>query len=1076
MAQQLSTLIQNNVVIDIGVIIGTVPIIRGGTGATTAAGALTSLGAYASNNPNGYTNNTGTVTSMAALTLGTTGTDVTSTVATGSTTPIVTLNIPTASAANRGVLSTADWSTFNGKQATLTFTPENAANKGAASGYAPLDATSKISSTYLPSYVDDVLEYANLAALPVTGTAGLIYVTVDTNKTYRWSGSAYVEISASPGSTDAVTEGSTNKYYTDTRARASISATQNITYNSSTGVITGPVLSGYAPLASPTFTGTVTAPTFTGSLNGGAAYSNALRQSDGTSFLNPTSGISTSGSRSTYLAPNTYVYGLFSEFKNINGVSGFSGNYAGLLTYAPWQGTSVSTGDPSYQLAFSPSAASTTSNPSLKIRAGIDTTWGDWNTILHSGNYTSYSPTLTGTGASGSWPINITGTAGAATAASFLNGGASSIDAADITTRINSGFFQGSNPTTANGWPVTGTWYHLHTTTHSNTTNYYAMQLAADFFTQSLYYRSTNGSGSTVWNKVIHEGLNGTINIGSGQFYKDASGVISINRGATIGTYGGQAPILELYQTSIGSTDADGATQAIFGSSAFGTDKGSATAYGFKYNTAGNYATSARVRGAKENATDGNLSGYLAFDTRANGGNLTEKMRITASGDVAIGISAIAPASKLHIRQDQDGTTRQIIQNRNATGTPLTELTFLTGGLDFSDNRYAYIQSGGTSSNYISFGTCNGTTPTEKMRISATGLVTITNGAVIQGLTVGLGANAVANNIAVGVSALPNGSLSGGYNIAVGSYALFVNTTGLNNTAIGAGSTQANIAGNNNVGIGLNSLYSNTGSNNIAIGTYAGPSLTTGNNNTIIGSVPGTAGLSDTVIIAAGSAERMRIDSSGNVGIGLSTPAARLDVYLNQNAATRIRVNNQNSGVSAITGIEVLAYGGGWTIDVPPSTTYVNPLIFSASGTSEKMRIEYSGNVGIGTTSPGSKLTVVGQIESTATGFKFPDGTIQASAATGAPTLVIVTATTQTAASGKHYVLTNAAASTLTLPASPVAGNLIYVTSGNGLATNVIAYNGNKIMGLSENLTINTTAYTTMQLRYLNATIGWALI
>lgn len=61
----------------------------------------------------------GTVTSVAALTIGTTGTDITSTVATGSTTPVITLNVPTASAANRGVLSTTDWSAFNGKQAAL---------------------------------------------------------------------------------------------------------------------------------------------------------------------------------------------------------------------------------------------------------------------------------------------------------------------------------------------------------------------------------------------------------------------------------------------------------------------------------------------------------------------------------------------------------------------------------------------------------------------------------------------------------------------------------------------------------------------------------------------------------------------------------------------------------------------------------------------------------------------------------------------------------------------------------------------------------------------------------------------
>lgn len=59
----------------------------------------------------------GTVTSVAALTLGTTGTDLSSTVATGTTTPVITLNVPTASAVNRGALSSADWSTFNGKQA-----------------------------------------------------------------------------------------------------------------------------------------------------------------------------------------------------------------------------------------------------------------------------------------------------------------------------------------------------------------------------------------------------------------------------------------------------------------------------------------------------------------------------------------------------------------------------------------------------------------------------------------------------------------------------------------------------------------------------------------------------------------------------------------------------------------------------------------------------------------------------------------------------------------------------------------------------------------------------------------------
>lgn len=97
--------------------------------------------------------------------------------------------------------------------------------------------------------------------------------------------------------------------------------------------------------------------------------------------------------------------------------------------------------------------------------------------------------------------------------------------------------------------------------------------------------------------------------------------------------------------------------------------------------------------------------------------------------------------------------------------------------------------------------------------------------------------------------------------------------------------------------------------------------------------------------------------------------------------------------------------------------------------------------------------------------------------ASGTPTLVLVSATTQTAVAGNHYVLTNVAATTITMPATVTAGDLIFITSGNGLATNVVAYSGtHKIMGLLENLTINTTAYITLQLRYINATIGWVTL
>lgn len=70
---------------------------------------------------------------------------------------------------------------------------------GAPDGIAPLDGDSKVPSAYLPSYVDDVLEYATKAAFPVTGETGKIYVALDDNLTYRWSGSTYIEVSKSLG-------------------------------------------------------------------------------------------------------------------------------------------------------------------------------------------------------------------------------------------------------------------------------------------------------------------------------------------------------------------------------------------------------------------------------------------------------------------------------------------------------------------------------------------------------------------------------------------------------------------------------------------------------------------------------------------------------------------------------------------------------------------------------------------------------------------------------------------------------------------------------------------------------------
>ncbi|CAI8793968.1 hypothetical protein EMIT0P12_20051 [Pseudomonas sp. IT-P12] len=84
-----------------------------------------------------------------------------------------------------------------------------------------------VPSSQLPSYVDDVLEFPTLGDFPVEGETGKIYIAINdgdspSNPTrqYRWSGTAYVMIPSSPGSTDQVPEGSTNLYLTAARVRA----------------------------------------------------------------------------------------------------------------------------------------------------------------------------------------------------------------------------------------------------------------------------------------------------------------------------------------------------------------------------------------------------------------------------------------------------------------------------------------------------------------------------------------------------------------------------------------------------------------------------------------------------------------------------------------------------------------------------------------------------------------------------------------------------------------------------------------------------------------------------------------
>ncbi len=112
----------------------------------------------------------------------------------------------------------------------LGFTPENAANKGIANGYASLDGGGKVPSSQLPSYVDDVIEVSSYGTLPSTGETGKIYITLDTNKIYRWTGSVYVEVSSSAAVWGAITGTLSNQ----TDLQSALDAKLNVTTAAST--------------------------------------------------------------------------------------------------------------------------------------------------------------------------------------------------------------------------------------------------------------------------------------------------------------------------------------------------------------------------------------------------------------------------------------------------------------------------------------------------------------------------------------------------------------------------------------------------------------------------------------------------------------------------------------------------------------------------------------------------------------------------------------------------------------------------------------------------------------------------
>lgn len=497
--------------------------------------------------------------------------------------------------------------------------------------------------------------------------------------------------------------------------------------------------------------------------------------------------------------------------------------------------------------------------------------------------------------------------------------------------------------TTADGRSFIGMYNNVHTVGSTKTLstvygqrNYvypnsaYAISTA---YGQDNYVAMQSGNSGTVSNAIA--ALNRIDNAGSGIVTTAIGNKITVansGAGTTVNAYGlyldavtsGTTLNYSIYSAGgtnyfagnvgIGTTAPDGkldiygapldvnrGSVRVMDTTSFATNVGGYLTLGGKYNTAGGYADFAGIKGAKEVASDGQISGYLALSTRVTDGNMSEKVRITSTGNVGIGTTtpgarlsivpnSTAPDTALLIRQSYvaDASWQKLLDIQNKDG--VSQFIVRSRG---SDGATGIETSGAFMTN--SSNDIYGFRPLS----SGSGAQSIQAKALLLSASYG------------DISSLNAGTIYGGFGSAE-------NLT-----------LQSTLSGTKGF------VLINPSGGNVGIGTST-PSAKL--------DVYGTAGSADIFAISSSTNSRLfTVGASGNVGIGTAAPSSNLHVvgttYISSNlrADGYVQVGSAGYVIEGISG--GLQVNGNWNVQGIGSSAI-------------------AGKLGIGTTTPGNVLTV----------------------------------------------------------------------------------------------------------------------